>query len=98
MAARTDRLRSSTGTWIAAAGLAMGICALLALVVIAFLLPVGAEAGLATASVLSAGELEIRSAGLLIFFVVSAVLILWTSRPSSVLALRERGSLRSPRE
>jgi len=78
----------------------MGICALLALVVLTSLLPVDAEAGLPAASrlALGAGDLEIRWAGLLIFFAVSAALIFWSARPSTVLARREPDSPFEPRE
>ena len=80
--------------WIATIGFAAGIVALLALVVIASLTPVGAEAGLpaATSAALrmTANDLELRSAGVLIFIAVAVALFIVSARPRRVLARNDR--------
>lgn len=83
----------TTARWnrFAAVGFALGVAGLLALVTVAFLAPVEAEAGLAGGQSLGlslvANEIELRSAGVLIFLVVSGALFLSSARQTN--ALRE---------
>ena len=80
--------------WIATISVAAGIIALLALVVIASLTPEGAEAGLpaATSAALrvTANDLELRSAGVLIFIAAAVALFVFSARPRRVLARSDR--------
>jgi len=78
---------------VAAVGFALGVAGLLALVTVAFLAPVEAEAGLTGGGTLGLGlvanEIELRSAGVLIFLVVAGALFLSSARQSNALAVGE---------
>jgi hypothetical protein len=89
----------SAMTWVTMFGFACGVLALLALVVVASLMPVDAEAGLAAARTfgvdVTPSDAMLRWSGLLIFLVVAFALLASSARHSSAqsaaMARRENG-------
>ncbi len=80
-------------TWWAASGFALGIAALLALVVVASATPVDAEVARTGAGSLGlryfGGEIGLRSAGVLIFVLAAVVLFAQSAKHSRMLEAQE---------
>jgi hypothetical protein len=93
------RTESSSGlTWWAASGFAIGIAAMLGLMVLALATPVDAEARSGPIVGWLGGDLAIRLAGILIFVLVTGALFAQSARHSRLLEAKEQQRNSRPRE
>lgn len=87
-------------TWWAASGFAIGLAGMLGLMVLASATPVDAEVARTGSMGMGwlGGDLAIRSAGILIFVLVTGALLAQSARHSRLLEAREQQRNSRPRE